>query len=174
MLRRDHLGGVDDAVHPVAHVQAIVKRFEVNVRGAQVSHPADDLVDHADDRRFAGEVFEVFYKIARVKLKAGGVIGIVDRVVTGGQRPVNVRLQRNTGMHIQAGGQRQRLEDECIIRRGHGHGEASIVQVQRVHVVGAQKVGLQAFDFERHGRKIITRDKRNAQQLRLGPGHIDL
>jgi hypothetical protein len=39
---------VDHAVDPVAHVQAVVEGLQVDVRGAQVDHAANDGVDQAD------------------------------------------------------------------------------------------------------------------------------
>ena len=64
MLGRHHFRRVDDAVDPVAHMQSVVKRLEVDVRGAQVGHSANNLIDHADHGRHTGQVFQVFNKIA--------------------------------------------------------------------------------------------------------------
>ena len=65
---RDHRGGqvggrrfgfLEHAVDAVAHLQAVLERFDVDVGGAHLDRALDDQVDQADDRRFGGEVAQV-------------------------------------------------------------------------------------------------------------------
>src|SRR4030095_10343590 len=52
-LRR-HGNLLQNTVDAIADAQFVFKRFEVNVRGAQIDGVAQDLVDEADDRRVLG------------------------------------------------------------------------------------------------------------------------
>src|SRR5690606_4630475 len=57
---------LDDAVDAVTQVQAIIKGFDMDIRGAEVEGAVDDLVDEADDRRFAGKIAQVFDKLRAI------------------------------------------------------------------------------------------------------------
>ena len=67
LMRRDDGGGeprrralrlVQHAVIAVAHAQAILEGLDMDIGGAGLDGAGDELVDEADHRRLAGEVFQ--------------------------------------------------------------------------------------------------------------------
>ena len=64
--RRHQLAGVDHTVHAVTHVQTVVKRLQMDVGRAQVGHLANNAVDQADHRRFAGQILQMLNKVAAI------------------------------------------------------------------------------------------------------------
>ena len=127
-------------------MQTVVEGLQVNVGGAQVGDAANDLIDHADHGRLAGEVFEVFDKVARVEIKTRGIF-VFYYLIAGGQRPVDLRLQGDARVNRQTGGQCQGFEKESIVGNRHGHGEVAVIDAQGVHMVVTQELTLQAFDL---------------------------
>src|SRR5674476_425819 len=136
MLGRDNFGDVNDAVHPITYMQAVVKGLQVDVRCAQVNHAANDLIDHTDDGRFTGEVLEMFNKITAIGLEGRGFISDTHFVACR-QRPVNIGFDGNAGVHLQAGGQLDGFEDESIVGHGHGHSKTGFIQTQGIDMVAA-------------------------------------
>ena len=47
------------AIDAVAQVQAILEGLDMDIRGGHVHRPMNNLVDQADDRRLAGQVFQM-------------------------------------------------------------------------------------------------------------------
>ena len=47
------------AIHPVAQVQAILEGLDVDIRGAHIHRPVNQLVYQPDHRRLAGKVLQV-------------------------------------------------------------------------------------------------------------------
>ena len=171
-LRVDHFFGANHAVNPVAHMQAVVKGFEVNVRGPHVDDAADDLGDQADHRRFAGEVFQVFDKVTGIGVEPVVFFGV--GFILAGQRLFNVGGHGHAGVDLQSRGQRQRLTNEIVRRVGHGHSQTRFVLLERVNQMGAQIVGLQTGHLGHDVRKVLGGDKRQGPHLRLRLRHVYL
>src|SRR6218665_1524069 len=72
--RRHQFAGMDHPVDAVAHMQAIVERLQVDVGSAQIDDPANDGVDQADDRRLAGQIFQMLDEIAAIEAIAEAVV----------------------------------------------------------------------------------------------------
>ena len=173
--RRHDLGVVNDTVHAVAHMQAIVKRLQVDVRGTHVNHAADDGVDQTDHRCFAGQILEVFDKIARVTASIEIVGPLIDLLAHRlGQGLFNVGLQRQVGPDGEPGGQAQGLEYEGVLWACHRHSQLAIGHGQRIHRIGVQELGQQARHFRRLGRKCVCRNERNIELARQRVRNIKL
>jgi hypothetical protein len=173
---RHHLAGVQHAVDAVAHVQAVVEGLQVDVRGPQLDHAADDGVDQADHRRLAGQVAQVLDEVAGVaRLARAGLQRLrFGLVLLAPQRLVDVRGQRHAGAHLQAGAQVQGLDDEGVLWRAHGHHQVVPVHPQGQHVVGLEEFGLQAVDFGQDVGKPVTRHERQPQVLGQGLRGVQL
>ena len=168
VLEPDRLAGMDHAVDPVAHMQPVFERFEVDVRRAQVGDAADDRVDQPDHRRLAGQVLQVLDEIARVLqvvelVARGGGVAVLDQLR---QRLLDLAGQPGMRPDLEAGGQAQRLQHEGVARRCHRDIEMSRLPAQRVDVVGDQEVRQQAIDLRWDRGKVRGGRERDAQQLR--------
>ena len=166
---------MDDPIGAVAYVEAILKRLKMNVGGMQLNGPGDDAADQANDRGFAGQVFQVFDKITATGAARPAVfIGIVGSLffLGIGQGFANVGFQRQGRCNLQPGGQAQGFGYEGVLRYGHGHLKHALLHSNRANALGLQKTGLQARYFGQEIRKVIGAQPGHAQLFGQNLGNI--
>ena len=87
-------------------MQAVVKRLQVNVRGAQLDHAANDVVHQADDGSFTGQIAQVLHEITRLALAQRAKarfrpLGLGGRLLEQAlQRLVDLGGQPHGGQHL--------------------------------------------------------------------------
>ena len=171
MLGRHQLGRMDHAVDAVTHMQAVVERLQVDIGRAQLDHLADDGVDEANHRGLAGQVFQVFDKVA----------GVIESILVFvqphprrglGQGPFDVAGQGDIGLDDEPRRQPQGLQDKLVLWRHHGHIQPTFFQSQRIAGVAAEELGQQARRFDRQRGEIVRRGERHAELDRPRLHHV--
>ncbi len=140
---------VQHAVHATAHVQHVLARLDVYVRGLHAGRVADHLVDDLDDRGVEGQsrVFGPRLLVLLRHLAQLAAGAEVDR-----RRLVEPALRADHGHHTPLGAHAHLVDDDHVERVGHR-------QVQRAGVV------------EAHGKDAVPQDEVARQQpQRAGAG----
>ncbi len=84
--RRQRVDGDQETVHTHTHFHAIFERFDVDVGGLLVHGARDDVLYKANDRRFAGHVFEALNVVF-----VGGIRSFSGWSICGALRPLSLR-----------------------------------------------------------------------------------
>ncbi len=50
---------MQDAINPKPNAQTIAKRLNMNIGGARFQGIREEIIDEPDNRRFAGEIFQI-------------------------------------------------------------------------------------------------------------------
>ncbi len=119
--RRLHL--VENAVIAIADAQLVFEGIDVNIRSPALDGLRDQLVDEADQRRFAGQVAETLGVILDrgrgTDILDGGVGMTVFRFVETLKRSLDVDRDGNAAFHFQPRRNRDRGGREIVERIGH-------------------------------------------------------
>ena len=129
--RGRHLSLAQHAVDAVADVQPVLGRFDVDVGCARLDGSRDDLVDQADDRRFAGEVAQPLdIGIKHIEVCRHVVAGSIVRALTGLATVQSIERCFQLGRYCDRAPNRSPDQQrDCIFgkpveRVGHGHEQA--------------------------------------------------
>ncbi len=139
-IGRRAFGLLQHAIDPVAHLQPVLERFDVNVGGARLDRPLDDQIDQPDHRRFRGQITQVldvilvtraFFANAlndRAHRRAAAAVIALDQVG-------DFRAQTDLHLHRATGGQRHRLGRIGVVRLGGQHLDEFITLADRANRV---------------------------------------
>jgi len=139
-LRR-HRDFLQHAVNPVTNPQLVLKRFEMNIRGAQINGVAQHLIDEANDRSVFGRGVEVgvFGVLILDDLKRRLLAQRVDGVRAHAQSLFHFPLDRFRGREDGLEAQpRHRFESVKPVSREEAAGryfDASVHPTQRKQLV---------------------------------------
>ena len=117
-----HFFGQQDTIDPIAHVQSIVKRLQMDIRRPKLDHATDDGVYQANNGRFACQVAKVLDEVAGVALKftAFAIPLSSGRLFQQpGQCLVDFARNSDRCPDLQPTGQVERLKHKFVVRRSH-------------------------------------------------------
>ena len=131
---------VQDAVDPVAHLQVLLERLDVNVARPRLDRLGDDQVDEPDDGGLRGQVFQLFdiLDLVREALDVAVVDALDDAAQRAGGRPVqlledvhDLALGPEHRLEPVAGRLPHRVDGRVIERVGHRERQQVVFQRDR-------------------------------------------
>ncbi|MNM94699.1 hypothetical protein D3C81_1071160 [compost metagenome] len=187
----DHCGGevhrrafaIDQhAVDAVTHLQAILERLDVDVGGAQFHRTLDQQVHQADDRRFGGQVTQVFDVVQRRGFAVGrfqdGAHRTAALAVPALDHFIHFAAQANDRRYVTTGGQRDSVARVGVLRVGHPQADAALLFAQRQHqklFEETQRHRFGAFDqLRRLLGQLACGEQTQTQHLGAGLGVVTL
>ncbi|MNV32644.1 hypothetical protein D3C71_1239860 [compost metagenome] len=125
-------------VHAVAHLQAVLEGFDVDVRGTQLEGTLDDQVDQADHRRFGGQVAQMLDVIDGRALAVGGLHDGAHRTaalpVPAFDQVIDLRTQADVQPHRHAHRQAHGIGGVGVLRVAEPQIQHALVQGQRAEM----------------------------------------
>jgi len=164
------------AVDAVTHLQAILERFDMDIRGAQFHRPLDHQVDQPDHRRFGGQIAQVFDVVDRSAFAVGGFDDRAHRAAALAEpaldQIINLRAQAHVQAHRQPHGQLHGVGRVGILRVGQPQIQHVVMQRQRADMELFEETQRQRQPIQqRFGRRLGHRlgiQQRQAEHLGTG------
>src|SRR5262249_54181979 len=169
---RRRLDVVQHAVDAVADLELVLERLDVDVGGTLLDGPVDDEVDHADDRRLAGQIAQVIDVLLvvgeelEVALSAitAAVPALARALAVGAlERLQHVALARQARLDLEPGRHLQALQRVVVARVGHGDGQGAVLLGQRQDLGPPRVLQVELAERNRLGREVASRHDLDAQ-----------
>ena len=176
-VRRRRFDFLEHAVHAQSHLQPILERLDVDVGRARFDRALDDQIHQPDDRRFGGEIAQVFDIVG---IGHGGLVADVlhDCAHRAAATPVvaldqigDFRTQTDFQAHRASAGQRDCFGWIGVLRIGDQQVDGVLVLADRTHCVLFQEAWR---DLQRRWRirAIAGGDQWQVQHFGAGLGHV--
>jgi len=186
---RDHRGGrsrrrrldfLQHAVDPVAYLEPVFERLDVDIGSPCLHRALQNQVDQPDHRRLGRQVaqvldvFLVFALTLRTQTLGDLAHGTAAAAEVALDGVVDLGCDTHPRPHIEPGGHFECLEHGRVLRVGHDHIQRLFVDPDGDQVLLLHEAHRNRIDGRRLLRIVLVHAKRNLEQLGLGDRQVAL